>query len=72
MARRRSSEQALDRIEKAARSGATELDLRDLGLTTLPDSLAQLQNLQSLDVRSNQLAALPDSLGEILNLQTLV
>ena len=72
MARRRSPEQkALERIEKAARTGATELHLSNLGLTTLPDSLAQLHNLQVLFVNDNRLTALPDSLAQLRNLQTL-
>ena len=72
MAQRRSREQeALDRIEKAARTGATELNLRNMGLTTLPDSLAQLQSLQTLNVNNNQLTALPDSLAQLQSLQEL-
>ena len=72
MAQRRSREQeALERIEEAARTGATELGLSDLGLTTLPDSLAQLQSLQTLNVGNNQLTALPDSLAQLQSLQTL-
>ena len=72
MAQRRSREQeALERIEEAARTGATELGLSDLGLTTLPDSLAQLQSLQTLYVHNNQLTALPDSLAQLRNLQVL-
>ena len=72
MARRRSPEQvALDRIDEAARTGATDLSLRGLGLTTLPESLTQLQNLKRLDVANNQLTALPDSLAQLHHLEKL-
>ena len=72
MARLHSPEQeALDRIEMAWRFGATTLNLSDLGLTNLPESLAQLQNLQTLNVSGNQLTALPDSLAQLQNLQVM-
>ena len=72
MARRDSSDrEARRRIEEAARTGATELKLVGLGLTTLPESVGQLQNLRTLDVAENQLTTLPDTLGQLQNLQTL-
>ena len=64
-------QKARRRIEEAARTGATELDLSRLGLTELPDSVGQLQNLQELDARGNELSALPESLGQLQNLQEL-
>ena len=65
------SKKPLDRIEMAWRFGATTLNLSDLGLTNLPESLAQLQNLQTLNVSGNQLTALPDSLAQLQNLQVM-
>ena len=41
---------ALERIEMAHASGASELDLARQGLTELPEALFQLVNLQHLDL----------------------
>ncbi|HEY4423166.1 MAG TPA: COR domain-containing protein, partial [Pyrinomonadaceae bacterium] len=69
---------AEQKIEKARRSGATELILNvawnaedSKKLTELPESLGQLTQLQMLDLTSNQLTALPESLGQLTQLQTL-
>ena len=42
--------EAIRRIEGAKRSPDSDLDLSGLGLTAIPDSLAQLANLQNLDL----------------------
>ena len=42
---------ALDRIDLAWRSRATRLNLSELRLTAIPDSLAQLTNLQGREAR---------------------
>ena len=39
---------AEEKIEEARREGATELDLVEMGLTKLPESLSQLTQLQKL------------------------
>ena len=52
-------QEALQRIEDARQSGATELDLTHRGLTTLPPEIGQLTALQRLTVHGNQLTALP-------------
>ena len=62
---------AEERIEQARRSRATTLDLSDLGLTRVPDSLAQLTSLQKLSLNDNQLTTLPESLAKLTSLQTL-
>jgi Leucine-rich repeat (LRR) protein len=72
MARDAAYREAEQKIEAARRSGATELDLRNMELTELPDSLWQLTALQSLDLSYNKLAALPEALGQLSALQSLV
>jgi len=47
------------------------LSLRYCGLTTLPDSLSQLTNLQFLDLTGNQLVVLPDWIGRFPKLRRL-
>jgi internalin A len=62
---------AEEKIATALRRGATGLDLRQLRLTDLPESLGQLTQLQTLDLYKNQLTALPESLGQLTQLQWL-
>jgi Leucine-rich repeat (LRR) protein len=64
-------EVALERIEAAAASEATELNLSDLGLTELPPEIGQLTNLQELDLWGNQLTVLPPEIGQLTNLRWL-
>ena len=47
------------RIEEAARSGAKELDLTDLELRELPESIGRLTQLRDLHLGGDQLTALP-------------
>jgi internalin A len=61
---------ALERIEAARESGATELFL-ELWLTELPPEIGQLINLQVLYLSDNQLSALPPEIGQLVNLQEL-
>jgi len=70
--------EAEQKIEEARRSGAKKLDLsvpwgdeKTPKLTELPESLAQLTQLQSLNLFNNQLTALPESLGQLKQLQSL-
>ena len=49
----------------------TELTLDQLGLRTLPDSLAKLKNLEKLSLADNQLKVIPESLGNLSNLKDL-
>lgn len=60
------------RIEGARLTLATELNLNDISLTDLPESLGQLTQLRRLDLADNRLTALPDSLGKLTRLQTLI
>jgi internalin A len=63
--------EAEKRIADARRTGARKLDLGDLSLSELPESLEQLTQLQILAVSDNQLTALPESLGQLTQLQQL-
>ncbi len=69
--------QAEQKIAEALKTGATELDLRSMQLTELPESIGQLKQLQKLDLGhhyskkdedKNRLTALPDSLGQLTQL----
>jgi len=62
---------ALKRIKKAARTGATELDLSELGLTSLPPEIGGLTNLTTLWLNENQLTSLPPEIGGLANLTEL-
>ncbi|TXL81991.1 CHAT domain-containing protein [Vineibacter terrae] len=59
------------RIAHVAATGATELNLVDLGLSRLPDSLARLTHLQRLDLSRNRLTALSDVLANLTQLRAL-
>ena len=63
--------EALARIEEAHRTGATELNLRDIGLPELPESLRRLPGLQALNLSGNQWSVLPEWLGQLTALQDL-
>jgi len=58
-------------ITTAAKDGSIELDLDYNQLTTLPESIAKLQNLELLNLDHNQLIILPESIAKLQNLQTL-
>ena len=59
------------RIQKAITSGATELELSALSLTSLPESICQLVNLKSLDLSRNKLTKLPNFIRQLTNLEKL-
>ncbi len=64
--------EAVTRIEKARKEGATSLNLSGLGLMTLPESIGQLTQLQSLSISNNQLTTLPESCAALSNLNRLI
>ena len=47
--------EAEQKIQQALRSGATELDLRNMKLTELPESIGQLKRLRKFDVGDDSL-----------------
>lgn len=64
-------QQAELKIAEALQSRATELDLRSMKLTELPESIGQLTQLTKLDLSHNQLTTLPPSLGQLTQLKSL-
>ncbi|MBD1893208.1 COR domain-containing protein [Coleofasciculus sp. FACHB-129] len=78
MARDEAYREAEQHIETARQEGATELNLRNLELTKMPESIGQLTNLQKLDLGSlpweqpkNQLTELPEAIAALTQLQEL-
>jgi internalin A len=59
------------RIQKALKKGESSLDLSELGLTELPESIVQLSRLRDLYLHENQLTTLPESFARLTQLQTL-
>jgi len=49
----------------------TKLDLSQNNLTSLPESIGRLTNLQELNLESNKLTSLPESIGRLTNLEFL-
>jgi internalin A len=70
-ARTKSEGIASERIAEAMRSGATEIDLRNLGLTTWPERLGEVKQLAELYLDGNQLRELPAALGNLKQLKWL-
>jgi internalin A len=60
--------EAQRRIEECHDLGAKTLDLRDLGLTFVPDSIRTLTELEIIDLSDNQISVLPAFLCELRNL----
>ena len=63
--------EAQQRIEEARREGARKLDLSDLKLTKLPESIESLTQLQRLNLHNNQLKKLPEAIASLTQLQGL-
>jgi internalin A len=62
---------AEEHIRQAAETHVTGLNLSELSLQQLPESLGQLTALQLLFLDGNQLSALPESLGQLSKLREL-
>jgi GTPase SAR1 family protein len=71
MTRDKAYYKAEKKIEEALRCGATELNLFNMKLTKLPESLGGLAQLQWLDLSTNQLMTLPESMGNLTQLHWL-
>lgn len=56
---------AEQKIAEALEAGVSELDLSNMDITELPDTLGQLFQLKALILYGNQLATLPESLKEL-------
>ena len=61
-------QELLQIIEKAARNKETTLDLSNNQLTTLPEAIAQLSNLNVLYLGNNQLTRLPEAIAQLSHL----
>ena len=62
---------ALREIESARKTGQTELNLSDIGLTTLPPEIGKLTALKVLSLGSNQLTSVPTEIGKLTDLLVL-
>jgi Leucine-rich repeat (LRR) protein len=65
MARDKAYQEAERRIKVARLERVTELDLRGIGLTELPEAIASLTQLQELDLFNNQLTELPEAIASL-------
>ncbi len=64
-------DEAERRIAKARNSRDSRLELRNLGLTAVPDSVRGMDWVEVIHLDHNQLTALPDWLGELRRLKRL-
>ncbi|MEH1856413.1 MAG: COR domain-containing protein [Nostoc sp.] len=65
------NEELLQIIEQAAKEKATELDLSDNQLSSLPPEICHLSNLTTLSLFNNQLSSLPPEIYQLSNLTEL-
>ncbi|MBG1269240.1 COR domain-containing protein [Nostoc sp. WHI] len=65
------NEELLQIIEQAAKEKATELDLSNNQLSSLPPEFSQLSNLTTLYLDNNQLSSLPPEISQLSNLTEL-
>ena len=63
--------QEFDNWIEINKDNITSLDLNNLGLSYLPESLGNLNNLTRLNLKGNQLSTIPDTLGNLSNLENL-
>ncbi|WP_251958782.1 leucine-rich repeat domain-containing protein [Nostoc commune] len=65
------NEELLQVIEQAASEKATELDLSNNQLSSLPPEISQLSSLTELYLNDNQLSSLPPEISQLFSLTTL-
>lgn len=65
-------EQAEERIKKAIESESSAVDLSDLDLERIPDSLWTLRRLQRLDLSENWLSEIPNTINLLAHLKELI
>lgn len=63
--------QAIDLILDAKNSGNTQLSLRGLGLSSLPERLSELTSLTHLDLSYNKLETIPEGIRKLPALKSL-
>ncbi|ALF52156.1 hypothetical protein ACX27_03690 [Nostoc piscinale CENA21] len=63
MVRDEAYREAEQRIEQARREDAVELDLSNMGLTEVPEAIANLTQLQTLNLSNNQLTELSEAIA---------
>jgi internalin A len=61
----------LQKIKQAADTNATELDLSQMGLTEIPEEIAQLTNLSELYLHGNNITIIPDFISQLTHLSKL-
>lgn len=62
---------AKESIQDAAAWQFKSLDLRHLGLTSLPSCICNLRHLETLNLTGNKLSILPENIGNLSNLKNL-
>ena len=60
--------EARKRIAEARKANSTALDLRNIGLTSLPSEIGSLTALKHLHLDGNQLPSLPPEIGSLTTL----
>jgi internalin A len=71
MARDKAYQEAEQRIKRARNSRETHLALYGIKLTEVPESIAQLTDLQELNLSNNKLMSLPESIAQLSNLKEI-
>jgi internalin A len=62
---------AEERIEEVLRGRTTRLNLSGLGLTDIPNKIAQIESLKELDFSDNKITRIPQSIATLHTLRTL-
>lgn len=60
------------RIEECRTQKLKQLDLTELNLRYIPETIGTLKHLETLDIYNNYISKLPDSIGNLVNLKTFL